>query len=462
MKHITVHILIVLTAYAGLFTFFERVLPKLAAFQCRWPHVHSDQTNVLLVADPQLIDNHTYPGRAPWLLSLSKFTADTYIARNYRALVPRVTPDYIFFLGDYLDNGRLVDDGYYEGEMARFNSIFNRWPTQYRQGINWFTNVAGNHDIGSGDGVKLHLAQRFDQSFGQRNSLINISNVDFIQLDTPSYAAEDRTISGEARDFVDGLSGANGNPRVLLTHVPFYRDPETSCGPLREQRKFDQNWGYQYQLALSPEVLTEILSKVRPVVVFTGDNHDYCDIVHPSTGSREITVKLISMAMGILRPGVQLLSVHNGDGGFAYETTLCLLPPPYTSIIVYVVFSVIVGIHLLIDHVRSAPSRYSYSLLPSYDDLVGGELGAKSMSRKVSNFLKEQENDTRIVPALPLPTYTSTSTMAMSRFHYLVMKSHVAFVLVKRFLRRWNLINFVRRSAVLFVLVVAIYYVVAV
>lgn len=40
----------------------------------------------------------------------------------------------------------------------------------------------------------------------------------------------------------------------------------------------------------------------------SGDDHDYCDYRHPN-GVREVTLKAFSMAMGIRRPGFQLLSL---------------------------------------------------------------------------------------------------------------------------------------------------------
>lgn len=107
-----------------LFVYHEHVAPARGAAQCAWADVAPAQTNVLLVADPQLIDNHTYPGRNAPLLRLSQHTVDVYLRQNYRALVRRLAPDYIVFLGDYLDNGRLVDDAYFAREFARFERIF--------------------------------------------------------------------------------------------------------------------------------------------------------------------------------------------------------------------------------------------------------------------------------------------------------------------------------------------------
>jgi ethanolamine phosphate phosphodiesterase len=75
----------------------------------------------------------------------------------------------------------------------------------------------------------------------------------------------------------------------------------------------------------------------EPHVIYgsSGDDHDYCEWHHRlEDGStiREITVKSFSMAMGILRPGFQLLSVaspNHGGGHLPYDALAdvpCLLP----------------------------------------------------------------------------------------------------------------------------------------
>lgn len=47
---------------------------------------------------------------------------------------------------------------------------------------------------------------------------------------------------------------------------------------------------------------------VKPKVIYSGDDHDYCEYWHPN-GVKEVTVKAFSMASGIDRPGFQLLSL---------------------------------------------------------------------------------------------------------------------------------------------------------
>lgn len=58
----------------------------------------------------------------------------------------------------------------------------------------------------------------------------------------------------------------------------------------------------------------------------SGDDHDYCEVQHQG-GVLEVTVKSFSMAMGIRKPGFQLLSVpENGGDSAGMVHELCLLP----------------------------------------------------------------------------------------------------------------------------------------
>lgn len=163
-------------------------------------------------------------------------------------------------------------------------------------------------------------------------------------------------------------------PSVLLTHVPLYRAPGTPCGPLRERfppsrpaqeagettSKDDRNAlpvgaGVQYQTVLTSAISNEIIEKVGDVEdVFSGDDHDYCEVIHRGYtsrygGVREITVKAMSWAAGIRKPGFLMLSLWNpvdaqgkptgvpGDTtrSRTIETHLCLLPDQLSIFMLY-------------------------------------------------------------------------------------------------------------------------------
>ncbi|OBA19768.1 Metallo-dependent phosphatase [Metschnikowia bicuspidata var. bicuspidata NRRL YB-4993] len=431
-------IMVLLTSlWLVLFVYHEHVVPMLFARRCLWHLVEPEaQTNVLLVADPQLIDNHTYPGRNGVLLGLSKHTVDVYLKQNYRALVTHLAPDYIVFLGDYLDNGRLALDAYFEAEFRRFERIFNRWP-EYPRGDRWFTNVAGNHDIGFGDGVKLPLRERFVSHFGAANAVHSINGVDLIVLDSVSYSSSNAAISEEVRHFVR-LLPPKQRPRVLLSHVPFYRDSaQLSCGPLRESRELWQNVGYQYQLELTAEVLAELLGLIQPDLIYSGDDHDYCDVQHLDA-TREVTVKSISMAMGIKRPAVQLLSFSAGGDTLNYHTEICYLPRPYVNVVVYVALAVCSGLLLLFSSIKLR--RYVYAR------------GQAPMSKRMSKFF--EGDDSPAASLAPLSNYTKTTLSAGEKLQqqFRVWKAEMLLTL-----RRWNLITFFKLCAVLGLVTIGIY-----
>lgn len=153
-------------------------------------------------------------------------------------------------------------------------------------------------------------------------------------------------------------------PVVLLTHVPLFRPPDSECGKQREKgRAISISRGYQYQnvitQSLSKDIVTKVSGAGEIVRVFSGDDHDYCDVNHrynlppwpQSDGGksilaniREITVKSFSWAMGVRKPGFQLVSLWNpvnaeGNGlrGQAptMQTHMCLLPDQLSTFIDY-------------------------------------------------------------------------------------------------------------------------------
>ena len=192
-------------------------------------------------------------------------------------------------------------------------------------------------------------------------------------------------------------------PTIILTHVPLYRAPGTPCGPLRERyppsrthsgevlEKDDANaiaiqQGVQYQNVLTQEISRELVERVGDVShVFSGDDHDYCEVLHrgytsKNGGIREITVKSISWAMGVRKPGFLLLSLWNpvDENGKAtspdasksptIQSHLCLLPDQLSIFIRYGLLLAFTLVALFIRAVRIAygapPPAINDSLLP--------------------------------------------------------------------------------------------------
>ncbi|KAF2013293.1 hypothetical protein BU24DRAFT_411056 [Aaosphaeria arxii CBS 175.79] len=429
---------------------------------CRWENWENWGSNanphrLMFVADPQLVDPHTYPGR-PWPLNTLtvKFT-DQYMRRTYSQLQTVLYPDTVFMLGDLFDGGRewstrtsqspekqyrKYGTGFWLREYDRFGKIFfGHWrdggllPRPGQPGRKIISSLPGNHDLGFGKGIQTSVRKRFNAYFGDGNRIDVIANHTFVSLDSVSLSAmgqenadamkdlwepsakflegvkkqkqrlvqeELRTQQGLTRNlpFQHGIIEASGLasaqlpkfndtvaefPTVLLSHVPLYRAPGTPCGPQREHwpptpppkgqteplENDDRNaisvsGGYQYQNVLHRDITKDVADQVGSIqYAFSGDDHDYCEVVHRGYASggggiREITVKSISWAMGVRHPGVVLASLWNpvDELGNPLETNertlqthLCLLPDQLGTFIRY---ATLFGLTVLTLSIRAA------------------------------------------------------------------------------------------------------------
>ncbi|KAI5467543.1 hypothetical protein BGZ63DRAFT_410479 [Mariannaea sp. PMI_226] len=437
----------------------------------KWPK-GTKPHRLVLIADPQIIDPHSYPGR-PWPLNpLTNAITDNYLRRGYKALQHHLHPDSVFFLGDLFDGGRewktsqgnfvdpkwgrsrsssekkLVDswhrkygEDFWMKEYERFGKIFfdnwktgnNEAPGPWQRGRKLVASLPGNHDLGFGAQVQVPVRDRFTAFFGELNRVDVVGNHTIVSVDTVSLSADTsemlnqhdlRPIYGPVNEFLDNVkatkrravarelefwSGTDRGlkythdvedlakadlkrfphtnvgddapefPTILLTHVPLYREPGTPCGPKREhwpptKPPKDQQGpvipdnrnaisvvgGYQYQNVLNEADSIKLIKKVGNVVnVFSGDDHDYCEVVHSEAkeGVREITVKSISMAMGVSTPGFLMLSMYNpvdaqgkhlpNSPEVTLQTHLCLLPNQFHTYMQYIVL-IVVSLVLLI------------------------------------------------------------------------------------------------------------------
>lgn len=342
---------------------YEHIAVKHALNKCawdRWEHwptdptlpkkkQHVDSHKVALFADPQIMDKHSYPNR-PWIVNyVTQILVDHYHKRNWRYVQYHLKPQTNFFLGDLFDGGSYWDDDYWMKEYNRFNDIFPKKPE-----TRTVMSLPGNHDIGFGDTIVESSLDRFAAYFGPTSSSIDVGNHTFVLVDTISLS--DRTnpnVSDVPRQFLNNWTRqAHPYPRILLTHVPLYRNPEVqTCGKQREShKKFPIQKGVQYQTVIDSDLSQEVLAKVQPSFVFSGDDHDYCHIKHSYTTPRntiaeteEITVKSCAMNMGISRPAIQLLSLHNdgaAPGSPTMQTQICYLPDPYSPIWAYIAMAV--------------------------------------------------------------------------------------------------------------------------
>lgn len=254
-------------------------------------------------------------------------------------------------MGDLMDNGRAeMSDNEYEDYVSRFNETFSispKLPTFY---------IPGNHDVGLNyPGLYSPDARsRFEHKFGPSNHYTEINGHVFVFIDAPRLVEQEQTRrikrlshqkaiqeagpSETVIGFIDHISRHFGKfevntggrqpdkkiagdtkPVVLLSHIPLSRPPNANCGPLREKGTIRKGRGVGYQNLLEEDTTEFILGTLAPAIVFSGDDHDYCNYAHifkafrghskQEYAAREVTIKSFSMAMGIRRPGFQLLSL---------------------------------------------------------------------------------------------------------------------------------------------------------
>ena len=287
----------------------------------------------------------------------------------------------------------------------------------------------GNHTFVSVDTVSL-TAKGQDQAPDQKmNSAIWEHTEEFIagvkdkkaqvvkrelwsRFGQPENVLLDHTVAetdvpkGEEEQRKDESIRFKDMPTILLTHVPLWRKEGTPCGPLREHwppsrtssgndpiQSDDRNaisvrGGYQYQNVLHPQITKDLVKQVGDVeYVFSGDDHDYCEVVHWGltgriAGIREITVKSMSWAMGVRRPGFVMVSLWNPvdeHGQSTGSTTsnsefrtlqshLCLLPDQLGIFIRYGILLAITFLVLAFQAFRLASQQarnlHEHSTLP--------------------------------------------------------------------------------------------------
>jgi ethanolamine phosphate phosphodiesterase len=309
-----------------------------------------DTTKLLVFGDVQIMDKHSYPNRPYLVNKITQLILDNYHRKNWISSQNIIKPQYNVFMGDLFDGGRYWDNQYWLSEFERFHKIFKK-VNIYAKNL---LNLPGNHDIGFGDTILKDSFYRFNKFFGNTNSRIEIKGTNYVIYTIDSIALSDSKapeIQNLSIDYLNEVKNYhNVNPlekRILLTHVPLFRDPNTQvCGALRESKKpFPIVKGNQYQTVISSELTDMILDCINPDLVLSGDDHDYCEITHSFNNRevKEITTKSAAMNMGIQHPQLTLLTIDEKD---TLTYSQIDLHTPYMPLLVYGMLSVLSVLYL--------------------------------------------------------------------------------------------------------------------
>ncbi|KAI9459089.1 Metallo-dependent phosphatase [Russula earlei] len=318
-------------AWLAVVLWFELGIFITAGTRCRWP---DPATHILLIADPQILDQRSYPERNSFLRAVSRIFVDMNLRKAWR-VAKGTHPHAVIFLGDMMDNGFAdmpIEE--YQESIRRFRSIFSAprsLPVYY---------IPGNHDVGLGNrqGTSTSARYRYKTVFGPLAQQAFLGGHSLFMIDAPALVDEDWHREESGRNRTAGLPQelaylrhirAQHNadaPLILFTHIPLYRLPGSSCGPLREKGSLPAVRGQGYQTLFTPETSQLLLNELQPTLIFSGDDHDYCEYTHTANGRRipEVTVKSLSIAMGVRQPGYQLLSLSSEARTSAHKP--CTLP----------------------------------------------------------------------------------------------------------------------------------------
>ncbi|KAG9287147.1 hypothetical protein G9A89_001042 [Geosiphon pyriformis] len=304
----------------------EVLIFYLAMLKCRWPLDKKWNTtnyqpyHIALIADPQIIDQFSY-GRTGILQWFSEIFPDMYMRKNWKTLQRQLQPDAFFVLGDLMDGGRELKDDEWEAESDRYRKLL-RPKDETKTPIHY---LAGNHDFGFGSRIIPTAYARFRRFYGKTNYIVTLGNHSIVVIDTVSLSSDNDGLQAEALELIERMRKEERKiPRILMTHIPLYRPPNTDCGPLRQNNRFiNQGSGYQYQNLVTESLSNLILDNVKPKLIFSGDDHDYCEVHHSrGEGSIEVTLNSFSFAMGVPKPGFLLLSLHNPLDAESNSTTI--------------------------------------------------------------------------------------------------------------------------------------------
>ncbi|PRQ51783.1 putative protein-serine/threonine phosphatase [Rosa chinensis] len=416
-------------------------LPSLST--CRWPHhSHSqslDYVKVAVLTDPQLTDRTSLPLPPKSLaLELVQFYSDLYMRRAFLSSVLPFDPDVILFLGDYFDGGPYLSDHEWKESLSRLKHIFSLSGQERHSTIPVYR-IPGNHDIGYEflHSRRPQAIRRYEKEFGSRNYQFTVGKVEFIAIDSQAIDGNPQGyLASSTRAFVKNVSlDVQAYPRVLLTHIPLYRQDGTDCGPNRKSEIINQRINVHspdiqeivYQNYVTKESSNYLLDSIQPVLVLSGHDHDQCDVVHKSKYGpvKEHTLGTISWQQGNVYPSFMLLSASNfvpsntASSEEAVLTQLCFLPVQlhiyiwYLSLFVLTLLALLLwptgGVSFwhhfsdlmafgkqLISSITSRPKEKDEDLNCEYEMMWDAE-GSMQLVKKISNVAVTSKSETSSV-----------------------------------------------------------------
>ncbi|KAJ1918700.1 hypothetical protein H4219_002422 [Mycoemilia scoparia] len=375
---------VILIIYGELGIFYQEIYRCKSQSIQKVPKLNEVYRRVAIITDPQIVDNYSY-GHTGLRLYLEQFFTDLNLRKTFSFMQISTRPDVIVNIGDLMDGGREWSDlDIWSKEYARYRSIFvNRYPESCSM-----YEMVGNHDIGIGASIVESAASRLKSLIGPSTREIRAGDHLLVLLDTISLESPKQSIRREAEELLNKYKNAlPSSPVLLFSHVPLWRPPMTDCGELYQGKKnyLSDIHGYQYHNLLSKNTTEDILQKLQPSMIFSGDDHDTCIVNHHIKNGRlveEHTVGTLSWAGGVPKTSFVLMNLYKTNGQMAslhdpsatFDVTHCFLPWQLGIYITYIVSLVATFVILTLlslsqscHHTSSSPDEDPTTYIPVND-----------------------------------------------------------------------------------------------
>ncbi|RWS28536.1 metallophosphoesterase 1-like isoform X1 [Leptotrombidium deliense] len=302
---------------------------------CKWPafdNASIEHAKVMLISDTHLLGER----KGHWF---DKLRREWQMYISYRAAISMFRPEYVFMLGDILDEGQIASDQQFEVYVETFKRIFDVDEDVKR------VVVVGNHDIGFHDRVLYfdpYLRGRFENAFNTSLvDIIQIKGSHFITVNSMALQRDgchlcNRAIE-EIKSFGRQLSScrktATCSRPILLMHFPLYRKSDENCNEIDSDKSENKKVKFKPTVdCVSAESTKFILEQLKPRLIFTGHTHFGCLVKHTDEQIEEWTLASFSWR-NIASPSFILARISKET----YRINKCLLPNEIAVISTYVV-----------------------------------------------------------------------------------------------------------------------------
>ncbi len=298
-------------------------------------HNHSNGFQTVLLSDIHLLGVNRRKRVDIWW-------TDWQLFKSFRAIDFFTNHELVVVLGDSLDEGGLASSRLFRKYVERFKNLFHTEKEILHSTV-------GNHDVDlSGAKAKPQL-RRWEKEFGRVNQVRSFRGVDFVTLNSLALANLQRgSFRRQQRnrtwEFIEGnfTFTQPERPRVLLLHVPLFRENDLDCGPARHQETGHVTYNapheaYSPPLDVLPAAETlDLLEKTHPHLVLSGHTHAQCfqNHHHSNTRTTELTVPPFSWRMRP-DPSYALLYLRADHKNLTSHALVCSLPNEYAVFSVY-------------------------------------------------------------------------------------------------------------------------------